>query len=44
MDNLMSLLEQKFPFNKSSFTGGVTNLKVNRMREDAKQRQLTGKQ
>ena len=36
MDNLMSLLEQQFPFNKSSFTGGVTKLEVNRMREDAK--------
>ncbi|WZZ52809.1 hypothetical protein YC2023_052916 [Brassica napus] len=38
VDNLMSLLEQQFPFNKSSFTGGVTNLEVNRMREDAKNR------
>ncbi|CAN7059631.1 unnamed protein product [Brassica oleracea var. botrytis] len=36
VDNLMSLLEQQFPFNKSSFTGGVTKLEVNRMREDAK--------
>ncbi|WZZ52814.1 hypothetical protein YC2023_052921 [Brassica napus] len=36
VDNLMSLLEQQFPFNKSSFTGGATNLEVNRMREDAK--------
>ncbi|KAF2602902.1 hypothetical protein F2Q70_00026965 [Brassica cretica] len=38
VDNLMSLLEQQFPFNKSSFTSGVTNLEVNRMREDAKNR------
>ncbi|KAH0891632.1 hypothetical protein HID58_054061 [Brassica napus] len=36
VDNLMSLLEQQFPFNKSSFSGGVTKLEVNRMREDAK--------
>ncbi|CDY37770.1 BnaA10g05510D [Brassica napus] len=36
VDNLMSLLEQQFPFNKSSFTGGVTKLEVNRMREGAK--------
>ncbi|KAL0774852.1 hypothetical protein Bca101_040004 [Brassica carinata] len=36
VDNLMSLLEQQFPFNKSSFTGGVTKLEVNRLREDAK--------
>nr|VDD23514.1 unnamed protein product [Brassica rapa] len=36
VDNLMTLLEQQFPFNKSSFTGGVTKLEVNRMREGAK--------
>lgn len=32
----MTLVEQQFPFSKSSFIGGVTNSEVNKMREDAK--------
>ncbi|KAL0875230.1 hypothetical protein Bca101_024935 [Brassica carinata] len=36
VDNLMTLVEQQFPFSKSSFIGGVTNSEVNKMREDAK--------
>ncbi|KAL0846404.1 hypothetical protein Bca101_019650 [Brassica carinata] len=44
VDNLMCLVQQRFPFNNSSFIGGVTMAEVNRMREEAKSRPLTGLQ
>ncbi|KAL0864470.1 hypothetical protein Bca101_043588 [Brassica carinata] len=43
VDNLMCLVEQRFPFNNSSFIGGVTMAEVNRMREEAKSEAINRK-
>ncbi|KAF8083798.1 hypothetical protein N665_0751s0014 [Sinapis alba] len=36
VDNLLTLIEQQYPFFHSGFTGGVTKLDVIRLREEAK--------
>ncbi|KAJ4902008.1 Uncharacterized protein Rs2_15959 [Raphanus sativus] len=36
VDNLLRLVEQKYPFKNASFVGGVTTVDVIRMREEAK--------
>ncbi|KAL0876593.1 hypothetical protein Bca101_026298 [Brassica carinata] len=43
VDNLMCLVQQRFPFNNSSFIGGVTMAEVNRMREEAKSEAINRK-
>lgn len=37
-NNLISFVEQGYPFKNSSFLGGVTMAEVSRMREEAKSR------
>ena len=44
VENLLTLVEHKYPFKNASFVGGVTTLDVIRMREEAKTEPQTVRQ